>query len=470
MLSEMPHELVAQILAILSTPDAAQCMAVCRAWQDLVLMADAYWHDQLASDFGVEIADLQRQLQAEGKRAPPGAMAAYAYTFAQKFKWRLFNSTDNTYSREYNEGFPFGYAERQALAAGQGFFERGAHALNLDLFACEDSGVYGDFFPPHNALMGVGPLGCCWCTTPGNDKNVSIVVELRDGCALVTAIGAVNPAAGFSNPVRDLLAFGSLNPPEIAELDESLNPLHRQLMLGYNCPPPPLGHELDPALRPARDLQLVRSAGARRFDALRREVDGSLSLEMSAVAPEGVVLVVEGDVVEGGAMEGDVVGEGVGQGVVEGVAVVGVTTASATTDTPDASATEDELSEQEAVVRRLLQAEEPKDAAARLSAGLARAEGTEPMGALSFGRDYVHASGRQLIRPCAPTVCRYVRFQLLSSYNPSAQEHPNFDVSKQQARPKPTLPDATRRLGAGCGRSAKWRALPLTCVVCCPDE
>ena len=91
MLSEMPHELVAQILAILSAPDAARCMTVCRAWQDLVLMADAYWHDQLASDFGVEIADLQRQLQAEGKRAPPGAMAAYAYTFAQKFKWRLIN-------------------------------------------------------------------------------------------------------------------------------------------------------------------------------------------------------------------------------------------------------------------------------------------------------------------------------------------------------------------------------------------
>eukprot|EP00316_Scyphosphaera_apsteinii_P021707 CAMPEP_0119327154 /NCGR_PEP_ID=MMETSP1333-20130426/70014_1 /TAXON_ID=418940 /ORGANISM="Scyphosphaera apsteinii, Strain RCC1455" /LENGTH=175 /DNA_ID=CAMNT_0007335651 /DNA_START=359 /DNA_END=886 /DNA_ORIENTATION=- len=57
--------------------------------------------------------------------------------------------------------------------------------------------------------------------------------------------------------------------------------------------------------------------------------------------------------------------------------------------------------------------------------------GVEPLAAICFP-PWPEACGRQIVHRCAPTVCRYVRFQLLRSHNPKGHTNANIDVSKLQ--------------------------------------
>jgi len=85
-----------------------------------------------------------------------------------------------------------------------------------------------------------------------------------------------------------------------------------------------------------------------------------------------------------------------------------------------------QLQEQAAVLRRLVHVP-----SARLP-DRRTATSQEPLALIQFEAD--NYKGKQNITPCAPTICLYVRFQLLSSFNP--RRHPreiaNFDVSKLQ--------------------------------------
>ena len=74
-----------------------------------------------------------------------------------------------------------------------------------------DDGLSSSEFPPENALtVGRG----CWCTGSGVGMNVDLVVDLKR-LALVHRFVVTNADDTYTAPVKDVLIFTSLTPPDL---------------------------------------------------------------------------------------------------------------------------------------------------------------------------------------------------------------------------------------------------------------
>lgn len=305
----------------------SRCAAVCEAFRDLVYRSAQLWQLLAARDFGLR-EECEWFLQVDvASTATAGTLSSIA-----ALRWRGayaecraaldLSTRQSTRQEQYRP---------QTAAAG---------LISLRETACSDSaGEFAAYYPVHFALRGCGPLECCWCSSSGNCRNVSVCARVAGGYALVTAVGCVNPADGFDNPVKDVVVFGSLSP---------------------------------------------LSLGSSRFD------DGGRDDEAKRLVEAAL----------------------------------------------DGSA--------EATPRL------PPDA---------------PLGGCRFP-PFPACRGLHVVRPCAPTVVRFVRFLVLSSQNPAGHTDANVDVSKLQlfGTPLGRPPHADDETHDGGGTSALLQRLHLDCV------
>jgi len=202
-LANLPTDLILSILSALPGPALVRSTQLCHPFRSLIASAHPLWRKLAASDFGIEPPspnERQTSSASSGRCADTVDWRA-VYTHVAR-RARLAGLARGAASCPYDESDPRAHAG--ALPPD---------SVPLQLYACEDTGDYFHVYPPASALAGEGRLANCWCTTPGNATDVSLVAQLDGGPALVTAVGIVNPAEGFDNQVRDVLAFGSVSPP-----------------------------------------------------------------------------------------------------------------------------------------------------------------------------------------------------------------------------------------------------------------
>ena len=169
---ELDSDVVQQIMAHCDAAALCACAETCRHWHRLVAH-HAAWRLLAASDFGLHdgVRDWRRAYACAAaaarsippaalldRRLPPCAVVAPLATMPPLLRPRAFACSDRR---------------------------------------CE----FDAYFPPSAAVVGVGPVSSCWCTSTGLNRHVSILLDL-EAISLVTAIGIVNsPSDGFDNPV-----------------------------------------------------------------------------------------------------------------------------------------------------------------------------------------------------------------------------------------------------------------------------
>jgi len=72
----------------------------------------------------------------------------------------------------------------------------------------------GTPFPGHEPHQSVLQNHRCWCTSNGINRNIDLVVKMAQPCLVVSFVVA-NPGLGYSNPVRQVLAWASQSPPDL---------------------------------------------------------------------------------------------------------------------------------------------------------------------------------------------------------------------------------------------------------------
>ena len=88
-------------------------------------------------------------------------------------------------------------------------------------------------FPGHGPERALEPQNSCWCTRPGVNRNIDLVISLGaaetpaeqsepaeqavgGGWWLVTELQVATPGFGFSNAPREVLGWCTINPPDLA--------------------------------------------------------------------------------------------------------------------------------------------------------------------------------------------------------------------------------------------------------------
>ena len=170
---ELDSDAVQQIMAHCDAAALCACAETCRLWYRLAVH-HAAWQSLAASDFGLYngVRDWRRAYavcQAAARSIPPATL----------------------------------FDRRLPPCAVVAPLDTMPPLLRPRAFACSDRRCeFGAYFPPTAALVGVGPVSSCWCTSTGLNRHVSILLDLGT-ISLVTAIGIVNsPDDGFDNPVR----------------------------------------------------------------------------------------------------------------------------------------------------------------------------------------------------------------------------------------------------------------------------
>ncbi|CAB9529915.1 expressed unknown protein [Seminavis robusta] len=166
--SLLADEVTAEIFAFLGAVDTARCAKTCRHWNRVSKHSRALWRRFSYDDFGL----------AEGSDAADWK-AVYAFLKRQERRYR--EAVDDCF-------------------------------IQSRLVFCDD-GSHQPGNNPEHALRRGGE-NSCWCTNAFVDRDVDLVADLGEP-HLVMAFEVRNGGVRFSAPVKEALAFASLQMPNL---------------------------------------------------------------------------------------------------------------------------------------------------------------------------------------------------------------------------------------------------------------
>ena len=183
--------LSASIFDFVGSQGTAQCMLVCRSWAAAAKGNPSLWRNFVKKEFRLCVPDdssssnnMTSSIQQRSVTTPTNWPTAYRYL---KRNYRSYKARVDDRSEES----PTPLRGRVVFADDGGHFPGYPSKYALS---------------PRNALV--------WCTSPGVDRNVDLVVEL-DVPSIITGFVIANGGRGYSAPLKEGLVFVSMDPPDL---------------------------------------------------------------------------------------------------------------------------------------------------------------------------------------------------------------------------------------------------------------
>ncbi|CAB9525599.1 expressed unknown protein [Seminavis robusta] len=161
--------LTAHIFSFVGPVGTAKCAATCRSWRIIVSSTQSLWKQFVKDDFGLSLS-----------------------------------SSNNNHTTKVMI-HPWEHVYRHIRLQQQ----HPNHRLNGRVLFADDGGNFPGY-PPNHALL--PETNRVWCTRPGVDANVDLVIQLASTC-LVTGFVCANGGRGYSAPLQEALVFLSLEQP-----------------------------------------------------------------------------------------------------------------------------------------------------------------------------------------------------------------------------------------------------------------
>ena len=167
----------------------AQCMLVCRSWAAAAKGNPSLWRNFAKREFRFSVPDdttssstnNSSSIQQQSVTTPTNWPTAYRYL-----------------ARHYRRSKSWPPEESPNPLSGRVVF-------------ADDGG----HFPGYPAKYALSPRNLLvWCTSPGVERNVDLVVEL-DAPSIITGFVIANGGRGYSAPLKEGLAFVSMDPPDL---------------------------------------------------------------------------------------------------------------------------------------------------------------------------------------------------------------------------------------------------------------
>jgi F-box-like len=168
-------EIIAEIFAYLGATDTARCASVCQNWNLVCRNSRSLWRRFVCDDYYLA-------RQEGGESADWYAIYAYIRTLQieghKRQKENIVNNTETPLATQL-------------------------------VFSDDGSPQPGN--PPENALINNRE---CFCTNAFVDKNVDLVASLSQPC-LITHFLVANEGYYYTSPVKETLAFASMDMPDL---------------------------------------------------------------------------------------------------------------------------------------------------------------------------------------------------------------------------------------------------------------
>jgi hypothetical protein len=214
--------LTAHMFTFLGPAGTSICAATCVEWHRVATTScPLLWKQFVQDDFGFHLAedtaikgttstkDQVITVHNKSLDAAPAATSKFTTKISLKRCHQSTTTTAKTTATNWQQ--VYSYLALQYPPPQLRRQPPPPQRLEASVVFADDGGNFPGY-PPSNALRPEKSM--VWCTRTGVDANVDLIIKLRE-VSLVTGFVAANGGRGYSAPLKEGLAFVSMEPPNL---------------------------------------------------------------------------------------------------------------------------------------------------------------------------------------------------------------------------------------------------------------